>query len=238
MKAAPVRGGFFDGWETMSKTKFQLFIGQQFKIVSNGKSELKIKFSSSFTASFLHKIQVAIDASTHQDILLLMSGDMVIWKTFETYSFNFTSAEEKLDFFNPSDFKMNEKNLRIAFTFLEYCCYFLVKVKNGYQFDVSYRPETETFSERLRVLKERAVIDRKMFEVINAIKSSRDIFCHSFVDIDDIAYKGTPLADSFENFKNDFFSVFDHLSVEYVKEQHKQVDWPRFDLVFNALESQ
>lgn len=94
--------------------------------------------------------------------------------------------------------QLDEKFLRRAFTGIEYLLYKLCHIILEYH-KTDYHFETQKASARLNRLKEKLPISNwiRFRNIFDEIFSARNAFAHSFIDIEDIYFRGEKLEDCF-----------------------------------------
>lgn len=130
--------------------------------------------------------------------------------------------------------RLNDAGLRLLFTRLEFLVFACIKWER-YEHDVKYRPETESFSERLKLLKGNGVISREDEDSLRLAKATRDEFAHSTLDINDLYFNGLPLKNSFPDLLERSKKAASGLEDKFLTVQSKQVDWRIFNLVIRGF---
>lgn len=182
-------------------------------------------------------LQTGFEAAARHNCIFLISSEIDVNYQFGKLSFTF--RRESLT--NPDNalilgerIALDTASLRRAFTFLEYAVFFLSKYPKN-ENDPNYDEKSETFSERIKLLKHQDKISADLADNLRAIKNTRDQFAHSFVEIEDLTFNGDHLKYVGEEFFSTLQASAKVIETKFVALQGKQVDWRLFSIVFNAL---
>ncbi|GGC15397.1 hypothetical protein GCM10011363_34840 [Marivita lacus] len=204
------------------------------RTASKGEAQIADFFDESVSGGALRDLNTSLRAAANTTTVFLISDELNISLSLNRLVLSDRMEREAGSTFLRDNLKLTTNHLRRIFTFFEYVIYFLCKFPK-YHLDPSYDEKTETFSERLKILKEGGKIDKETEKKLRAIKSTRDQFAHSFIDIKELFYEGEALQSKQLDFFNDVDATAIILEDHFREHQHHQVDWPTFNLVMRAL---
>jgi len=129
---------------------------------------------------------------------------------------------------------VSDHSLRKIFTAIEFFTFYLTK-QNQFSLDRSYVESSDTLSERLKFLRDKGLIRNDLFKMIGRIKSTRDSFSHSFIEVKKLTFDGVELRDRDCKFLDVARDVICELEGKFIKLQCHQIDWEIFKIVFDAM---
>lgn len=178
-------------------------------------------------------IYPALEASVLFERVFLLGPVVDIRWQYGELSFSLLNSARRDETILGEAISLNDSSVRLGFTFCEYAVFFLSKTEKALE-DINYVPATESYSDRLKELKERRVIDKDTDTLLRQLKQTRDNFAHSFTPLKKLRYLGEELESSGQ-FVKDLFMASKALEQEFIKRQHLQVNWGLFSLVLKAI---
>lgn len=128
--------------------------------------------------------------------------------------------------------------LRKFFNRIEYYCYLICKFR-VHKGDRFYKPDSDTQSDRIKILVSRSLISQDERSVLNELANCRNIFAHTLIDIEDITFRGEELKNVLVSTNYESHKVISQtmhkLITEYDKIAYQQVDWDEFINIFEAI---
>lgn len=189
-------------------------------------------------ASSSSDLQTAFEAAARHTSVFLVSDRVSINFQYGRLTYKFSrdhTRVENVPYVLGERIGLDTSSLRRAFTFLEYTIFLLCKYPRN-ENDPYYVEQSEGYWDRVKLLQEHGKLSTEVGSKLKAIKNTRDQFAHSFIEIDDLAYRGGQLKYVKREFLSDLNSVVQSLEQMFVENQNKQVDWRLFSVVFNALQ--